>query len=309
MTYTFEFVRRAARNRALWLIALGSSLYACNATDQLTGNSETPTDPSSATPAEPEFSTTFAGGISMGTWNQPTSVWGSRFNGGLRTIGTNALLSELKAIKAKGGKIVLSFVGNQRNFKTNGHFDMNKWKNLVARYKNINFGSYITDGTVIGQVMLDEPNDPHNWGGRPVTNSQLEEMGKFSKSIWPNLATLVRTEPSYLGGGHRYVDGAWAQYVARKGNVGDYIKKRVSDAQRYGLSLVVGLNIRKGGPGGRQMTPSQVSSWGSALLNTSYPCAFLSWEYASFVTSSSYANAFGILKNKAQSRATKSCRS
>jgi len=307
MSYNFEFVRRATRHRALWLIALGSTV-ACNATDQLTSNSDVPEAPGLATPAQPEFSTSFAGGIAMGTWNQPTTAWGSRYNGGLRSIGPSELRSDLAAIKSRGGKIMLSFVGNEKYFKTNGYFDMSKWKARVARYKNISFGSYITDGTIIGQVMIDEPNDPHNWNGRPVTPSQLEEMARYSKSIWPNLATLVRAEPSYVGSGHRYLDGAWAQYVYRKGPVADYIKKRVADAQHYGLSLVVGLNIRKGGPGGGAMSATQIASWGSTLLNTSYPCAFLSWEYGSMLSNTAIANAMTLLRRKAESRTSRSCR-
>src|SRR6478609_173752 len=99
MTYNFEFVRRASRHRALWLIALGSTV-ACNATDGLMSNNDTPTGvttPTTTTPADPSFSTSFAGGIPMGNWHQPISAFGSRFNGALLNIAPSYLRSNLAA--------------------------------------------------------------------------------------------------------------------------------------------------------------------------------------------------------------------
>jgi hypothetical protein len=184
---------------------------------------------------------------------------------------------------------------------------MNKWKARVDRYKGVNISSYINDGTIIGHLLIDEPNDPANWNGRPVTPATLEEMAKFSKSLWPNLPTLVRVAPGYLATNHRYLDGAWAQYLWRRGDVKKYIAQSVSDAQKRGLSLVVGLNVIHGGnPQGTKMTASEVETYGSALLSTSYPCAFLSWKYdAGYM--SSVGNALDKLRAQARNRPAKSC--
>ena len=110
---------------------------------------------------------------------------------------------------------------------------------------------------------------------------------------------------------HRYLDAAWAQYLSRRGNVDDYIRRVVADAQKRGWGWSSGSTSLKGGtPTARKMTPSEVESWGSALLSSSYPCAFISWQYNSgYLTSASAsADAMDALRRKAQNRGTKSCR-
>jgi hypothetical protein len=140
--------------------------------------------------------------------------------------------------------------------------------------------------------------------------STVEEMAKYSKSLWPTMATIVRAEPKHMGDNHRYLDAAWAQYLSRRGNVNEYIKDVVGDAQRKGLALVVGMNVLKGGsPNGTKMTASEVENWGSALLSSSYPCAFINWEYqGDYFSSSGIRSAMSALRRKAESRSTKSCK-
>jgi hypothetical protein len=169
---------------------------------------------------------------------------------------------------------------------------------------------YINDGTVIGHYIIDEPNDPANWGGREVPPSMVEELAKYSKQLWPNLPTIVRAEPKHMADNHRYLDAAWAQYLSRRGNVNEYVRDVVADAQRKNLGLVVGLNVLKGGtPNGTRMTASEVEDWGSALLSSSYPCAFINWKYTSdYMNSSGIRSAMSSLRRKAESRSSKSCR-
>jgi len=137
-------------------------------------------------------------------------------------------------------------------------------------------------------------------------------MARYSKQIWPKLPTVVRTESSYLAkwsGTYRYLDAAWAQYVHRKGDVDVFLSRNVADAKRKGLALVVGLNILKGGPNSSAMTASQVKTWGSRMLSSSYPCAFISWKYdAAYLSSSSMKEAMSMLRSKAQNRSTRGCR-
>ncbi|HEX6432979.1 MAG TPA: hypothetical protein VFZ87_01995, partial [Gemmatimonadales bacterium] len=219
---------------------------------------------------------------------------------------------ELSAIRARGGKVVLMLAGNERWYKSGGKFDMNKWKQRVSRYRGTNFSSFINDGTVIAHYLIDEPNDPVNWG-HPLSGATLEEMARYSKSIWPNLATVTRAEASYLAKfstQYRYLDAAWAQYVTRKGPPGDFIRRNVADAQKKGLALITGLNITKGGHNNSRMSASTIKSAGSTLLDSSYPCAFISWTYeASYLSNGSVRDAMRTLRNMAQNRGTKSCRS
>jgi hypothetical protein len=310
MAHSPKLLHRIARLRAALFATL--VLAACDSTEPLNPESSTHADGVGEDPAAaPEVaSVAFAGGIPFGTFGLPTSAFGSRFNGAHRNIWPSNLLSELRAIKARGGKVVLMFAGNQRHYKVGGRFSLTKWKARVNRFRGVNFGSYVKDGTIIGHYLIDEPNDRRNWGGKPVSPAVLEEMARYSKQLWPTMPTVVRAAPDYLGSNHRHLDAAWAQYLHRRGNPGDYVRKMVAAAQKRRLALIVGLNVLDGGtPNGTKMTASEVKSWGSALLSSSYPCAFISWEYnAKYLAPGSMKDAMSALRRKAQSRSHRSCR-
>lgn len=308
MTYLFKLARRTAHRRALPLL-FAAALAGCN-TDGLTNSGDDPAG--TPVPSTPEFATSFRGGIPFGTWALPTSYFGEVYNGAMRNIWPQELLDELAAIKSRGGKVILAFAGNEDYFQDgNDHFNLSMWKERVDRFKGINFNSYLDDGTIIGHYIIDEPNDPYNWGGQPVPGSMVETMAAYSKQLWPKLATIVRVEPRYLaqtGGPYKYLDAAWAQYTARKGDAGDYIAENVADAQKIGVALVTGLNIIKGSATQGEMSASMVQSAGSALLANSYPCAFLSWEYDErYLSRSDIKSAMSVLSQKAEAHPTRSC--
>jgi hypothetical protein len=322
MPHSFKFARRIGRFRAPVAVALLLSLAACNDDSFNPDRSATP-DPVDQLPADdgdaqavpvpgPELATSFAGGIPIGTFDQPTSEFGSRYNGAQRIIASTYMLTELSTIRARGGKVVLLLAGSQPHYLNADHtFSLSKWKARVDQYRKVNFSSFINDGTIVAHYLIDEPYDPRNFGGKPVPGATLEEMAKYSKSIWPSLKTVVRAEPYLIkwSGTYKALDAAWAQYLWRKGNVNDYIQRNVSTAKQMGLGLVVGLNLAHGGsPDGTWMTPSEVASWGSALLNTDYACAFISWEYnSSKLNEAAMRDAMSSLRRKAQSRASRSC--
>jgi hypothetical protein len=307
VTYTFKLSRRVARLRAPILAALVLALIGCDNTESFSPDAGTPPE-THATFA----SASFAGGIPIGIAAQPTSEFGERYNGALRNIWPQALLEELAAIKSRGGRVVLMFAGNPTHYQDGGgHFSLEMWKARVDRFKGVDFGSYVGDGTIIAHYLIDEPQDPVNWNGRPISGATVDEMARYSKQLWPGMATVVRAEPRQLSGGgnFRYLDAAWAQYVTRKGSATDYIRRNVAEAQNRGLGLIVGLNILKGGNNGSRMSASQVESFGSALLSSTYPCAFISWKYsASYLESGSMKSAMDALRRKAQSRGQRSCR-
>ena len=249
-------------------------------------------------------------GIPIGTFAQPMSAFGRTYNGGHQNFSPGSIVRELKAIRARGGRVVVAFSGSPKYYRENGHFSFEKWKSRVKRFKGINLSQFIQDGTIIGHYMIDEPNDPANWRGRPVSPATLERMAKYSKQLWPRMPTIVRVEPGYLGRNHHYLDAAWAQYLHRKGPVESFLRRNVSAAQDRRLGLVVGLNVLKGGsPNGTRMTASEVKKWGGALLNSSYPCAFISWTYnRSYLSSRGVGDAMRALRHKAESRSARSCR-
>jgi hypothetical protein len=320
MPHSFKLSRRIARLRAPCVAALIFTLVGCNSTDSLNPDSSSPaaaapTAGTLATPADPSFvSTSFVGGIPIGTFRQPTTEFGSMFNGAMRTIYPQFLLSELAGIKARGGKVALMFAGPEHYYKDGaGHFDLGKWKARIDRFNGVNFSSYIADGTIIGHYLIDEPQDPANWNRVPVPQATLEEMAKYSKQKWPTMATIVRTWPAYLAkwsGKYVALDAAWAQYAANRfPNMQDFINTNVSSAQSQHLALIVGLNMIDGGPNKGEMTASQVKTYGTALLSSAYPCAFLSWQYRpAYLASADMKAAMAALRSKAQAHASKTCR-
>jgi hypothetical protein len=323
MPHSFKLSRRLARFRAFAAVALLLGAAACD--DSLNPDRSTTADPidqgptigdgtetAAITPTAPQLSSSFAGGVPIGLFALPTSEFGGRYNGALRNIAPEQLVSQLSAIRSRGGKVLLMMAGSQPYYKnSDGTFSFSKWKARVDRFRRININSYISDGTVIGHYLIDEPYDPRNWGGRPIGGSTVEDMAQYSKNIWPSLKTVVRAEPDLIkwSGTYRALDAAWAQYLWRKGDVNDYIRKNVAAAKDMGLGLVVGLNVYKGGnPNNSWMSPTEVVNWGSALLNSGYACAFISWQYGpDQINSSAMRDAMSTLRRKAENSPQRSC--
>ena len=319
----YKLSLRSTRLGACVLSAGLLALGACDANDLLEPQAEAPLEAAdTAADLEPGLEVVAiddtllasAGsrrGIPMGHFAQPVSTFGRLYNGGHQNFSPGTVVQQLSAIRARGGRVVVAFSGSPKYYRTNGYFSFEKWKSRVSRFRGINLSQFVRDGTIIGHYMIDEPNDPANWHGRPVPPSMLEQMARYSKQLWPNMPTIVRVEPGYLSRNHRYLDAAWAQYLHRKGPAESFIRRNVSAAQQRRLGLVVGLNVLKGGsPNGTRMTPGEVKSWGSVLLNSSYPCAFVNWTYdRRYLGSRGMSDAMMTLRRKAENRSSKSCRS
>jgi hypothetical protein len=321
MTQTCQLPPWLARLRALLLAALFFTLGSCGRTEPLTQPHDVGDGSIAVGSESPSLAIAWAGGIPFGLFALPTNQLGSTYNGVVRNAriwvelgGPGNLNTQLAAIKSKNAKVFLQLTGHHQYYlDSDGHFSLTKWKDRLNLFKSINFSSYITDGTIIAHYLIDEPNDPKNFGGRAVSPATVEEMAKYSKQLWPGMATVTRVESSYLAswsGSYQYLDAAWAQYVTRKGDVFDFINRNIADAQKKGLALVTGLNVEKGASGYR-MSPTQIKTFGSALLSSSYPCAFVSWEYdglEDYLATTAVKDAMKFLRAKAQNRAFKTCR-
>ena len=158
----------------------------------------------------------------------------------------------------------------------------------------MDLSSYIADGTLLGHFLLDEPFDPTNWGGQTLTFAEVESAAQFSKELFPTMTTMIRAHPNWLAGYSgtwRYLDAAWAQYSARKGDVNNYISYNVTSAKAEGLGLIIGLNTLDGGDGSSgipgtyagayAMSATEIRNYGKVLATNSYVCAFMMWKYDS----------------------------
>jgi hypothetical protein len=324
MDHMFQLVGRGAPLRALLFVTLAAGLGGCDAADRLTSTSDEPgttsVEASSAPEAVSFASSSFKGGIPFGVYHLPMAKYGSVYNGSLANISPSELLMYLQAARRSGTRVLLSLPGSEVTFlDSHHHFSMTKWKQRVNRFRGIDFASYVKDGTIIGHYIMDEPHDPSNWGGRVVPLADIEEMARYSKQLWPNMATIVRSSPEYLQGRKfKYLDAAWAQYTSRFGSVQAFIQSYARGARAAGLGLVVGVNQlaggTKGGPTGfvsgkYAMTASQLESFGSALLNEPHVCAFISWKFDQrYMDRADVRAVLSRLAQKARNHAPKSCR-
>lgn len=287
----------------LWFVHIG-----CSGTDHLTGDSSV-----TASAATVAVASAGGSGIPFGTFAPPLTLYGSTYTGGHLNPGApDSLLSRLAVIRSAGARVVVTFVGGAPNYtNADGTFNLDLWKARVDRYRNVDFSSYVSDGTMIGNYLVDEPDCSMCWGGQSIAQQTVEAMAEYSKSIWPTLPTVVRTEPTWLqayAGQYVYLDAGWAQYVLRKGEINTYLANNVAAAESEGLGLIVGLNVLKGGSNQTSLTASQVKTFGSVLLGSPYACAFISWRYdAAYFSAPDIYSAMEFLSKKAKRHPTSSC--
>jgi hypothetical protein len=323
----------AARRRA---VAAGLLVLCVACADDSAGPSSTtaklPADPV----ASPVESTDLAAvvmdtrssrpGIVFGTFNMRNQYLNNVHTGWMNDgpLEPSNILSWLSGARAKGGRAVIKLSKGRDSYVKNsdGTFSLTKWKSLVNSYRNVNLGPYISDGTIIGHYLIDEPHRTSRWGGKAISQATLEAMAKYSKELWPQMTTFVRVAPSYLASAsvtYRYLDAGWTQYTAGKGDATNWVNAETAAAKRKGLGLVVGMNVINGGNGSSNirgsrsgkwsMSASEIRKYGSAMLGQSYACAFFSWQHnTEYYGRSDIKSAMADVSAKARSHVKTSCR-
>jgi len=243
------------------------------------------------------------------------------FSGAVRGLHRDHPVLDLEHARRTGTRVLVAMAGSESEYKdANGHFDLAKWKLRVDRFKQVDFAPYVADGTVIGHLIMDEPEDPTNWNDKLVTRDEIEEMARYSKQLWPSMAAIIRGWPAYLKGyPFKNLDAGWAQYHVRFGDIHAFIQSNVRDAKASNLALIMSVNLLSGGgkdeglPGYHKdkyaLNPSQLRAWGNAIMDEPYICAFLSWQYhEGYFTRSDIKPILDDLADRARSRPKKLCR-
>jgi len=265
-------------------------------------------------------------GIAFGTYNMPTSYLDSIHTGSMLggPLSPSNIVSVLTATRSKGARLVLKLCKGRDSYVKNadGTFSFTKWKALIDQYRSVNLEPFISDGTILGHFLIDEPHRTVKWGGKIIPQSTIEAMAAYSKEIWPAMPTLVRVVPSWLATApvtYRHLDAGWLQYAAGKGEVTQLATAEVAAAKGLGLGLVVGVNLLNGGdgsskmPGSRageyEMTATELRKYGTALLNQSYACGFYMWNHdLDYYERSDMKTAMAELSVTAKAHAKTSCR-
>ena len=265
-------------------------------------------------------------GLVFGSWDMESSYLSSVHTGWAQggPLDPSNILSRLSGARSKGGRVVIKLCKGRDSYVKNadGTFSLTKWKSLVSRYRNVNLGPYINDGTIIGHYLIDEPHRATRWGGKVISQATLEEMAKYSKQLWPSMTTFVRVVPSWLASSsvtYRHLDAGWLQYASGKGNASKLVSAETSAAKKKGLGLMVGLNVLDGGDGSSRiagtkkgkyaMSATELRTYGSALLAESYVCGFFNWQHNStYYGRTDVKSAMAELSKKAKAHAKTGCR-
>jgi hypothetical protein len=286
-------------------------------------------------PAAVTYSGTPFGPIDL--WNSSTTVkWGpAPFTGTQNYTDAFGVITQINAARTKHQRLILSMTGGpSTRYTTNGKFDMTKWKNRMNTYNTSAIKSAIaagvSDGTVIGNQLIDEPETPR-WGGN-ITKATLDAMASYGKNMFPSLPMGVNHgPPSYKWrSSERYhvVDYVLYQYNwwVTTGNITAWRTAVLDRARIDGVRPVFSINILDGGvqdrtgtydcagTGGKgtywpncRMTPTQVTTYGKALAP--YGCAMQMWRYdGTFMSKSANVTAVKSVASLAASLAKKSCR-
>jgi len=266
------------------------------------------------TPARPHE------GIPFGSWHLPLTQYGS-FSGDVLGLHRDHPVADLEHARRTGTRVLLAMAGSEFQYRNEqGHFSLEKWKKRIDRFRSVDMSSYVADGTIIGHLIMDEPDDPGNWAGKTVTNSEIEEMARYSKELWPSMPAIIRGWPALLKNyPFKNLDAAWAQYHIRFGDLNTFIQSNVRDAKASNLALIMSVNVLAGGgkndglPGyhsGRYaLNPSQLRTWGNAIMDETYICAFLSWKYnEAYFSRPDIKSILGDLAERARNRPKKACR-
>jgi hypothetical protein len=317
MTHTFKLSRRTARFRAASVITLLALVGACNSPD-LTEPTPTDAPSTAADPAlDPSFAYTSstAPGNLFGLSGPPTDQYAytTKWTGALKQyVPSSWALNDLYTAKQYGARVVAGLAGGRSSYKNaDGTFSMSKWKYNIDKWRSVSaLTTYISSGTLMAHYLVDEPNWAGGWGGKAITRTQLQEMARYSKSIWPNLATTVRVRAGYLVGySWPYLDFAWAQWegplhVPSYGMTPEQFRDReITDAKKAGVNLIFGLNYLDGGGGSSkiagtynltyvknrwQMSAAEIKRVGTVLAAASYGCGVVNWAWSKNYPAYSY---------------------
>jgi hypothetical protein len=268
-------------------------------------------------------------GVPFGMFDLPLELYRTPITGAARAVSRDQVGAVLRAARAGKVRLVLNLGGGKDNNRgPDGGFDLAQWKSRIDQYRDVDFAPYVEEGLILAHLLVDEPYAEQSWGGREISQAVVEEMARYSKSIWPTLPTVVRAPPTWLAeGGATYhdLDIAWAQW-AGAGRGGDwptpeeFRDANVAYAKRLGLGLIVGANQLNAGDGSSgvlgtkesprnwEMSAAELTRVGTLLVETPYACAFVSWRYdAEFEARSGIRTALDSIAAVARTRGGTSC--
>ena len=269
-------------------------------------------------------------GIPFGEFGLRPEQFRPPYTGAVLPVSRSRVGAVLREGRAGKLRLVLNLAGSGSHYRNlDGTFDLAQWKSWIDTYRDVDFAPYVEEGLVLAHYLMDEPGAVKTWGGQRVSRADIEEMARYSKSIWPTLPTTVRATPGWLGAGdttYRSLDVAWAQWAGPHHGAGtgltpaQFRDENVARAKQLGLGLIFGINYLDGGDGSSgvqgtsdhpqwwQLSPAELLEVGTLLVQAPYACALLSWRHdAAFESRPEVRAALDSIAAAAAARGGTSC--
>ncbi len=264
------------------------------------------------------------------------------FNLSIGTYSSSNILERIEVARSQRKKLILGMTGgSHEQYKTDGVFDITKWRAKMQTYNTAAIkaavAAGVADGTIIGNNVMDEPHNTahdNSWGPKgTMTKARVDDMCSYVKAMFPTLPAGVvhphdvfEPEKSY-----RVCDFIVSQYSHRKtmGDIQQFRDEALAMGRRDGHAIAFSLNIMDGGiqaardglwncptttTGDRgtyepncRMTATQVREWGKVLGAAG--CGLTMWRYDSnFMTKTENQEAFRAVASYRATMPAKSCR-
>jgi hypothetical protein len=250
--------------------------------------------------------------LPFGMFQAPIDEYGAGWTGALYRADPKRIVRQLDRAAQAKMRIIVSLTSSAKSKNADGTFSLTKWKAQVDAYRSLGLASYVTSRTMYAHYLVDQPNCASCWGGRAIAWSTVEEMARYSKSVWPGLATTVRAAPSVLAGASfrwSYLDAGWAQYTTRRGDARAFVSSEAAAAKAEGLGLILGVNfLQAAGGSSAPMSAAQIKQVGTALAKESSACALVGWKYdGRYLGQSGIRQALDSVAKVARSRNAAAC--
>jgi hypothetical protein len=268
-----------------------------------------------------------------GLWKDATTLKSYRapFSTSLNYTSPTTLIKQIAIARTYNQRLILAMTGGGHEpYKTDGKFDMGKWRRRMDLFNRSDIKAAVAQGVRDGIIqmnnIMDEPN-VKSWGG-VMTKAKLDDMARYVKRIFPSLPVAVAVIHTWRPT-ERYqaVDVIIPQYSWYMGSISTWKSNAIKAARLNGTSIAFALNIINGGIQNRstgkcpltttggygtrwptcRMTATQVRDWSKLLGSGS--CSMIMWRYDdTFMSKDANRRAFRDASAYLKTTSKRSCR-
>jgi hypothetical protein len=229
-----------------------------------------------------------AAGFAAGLTRWPAELYCSGpASAAMQALEPHALLDRIQLAARCGIRLVI--VPPRRLLTTNGPtvgaFSVDSAKRLMDRYAVALPADTLRKyrATILGLNLADDYNCTRCWGGTTITQAQIAEWATYAREKLPGVPLGVRMTPDWVADYPALapkLDYAWAQYNTRRGDARAYYDNAAAIAQRLGLRVVMGVNVKDCyGVGTSACSAADLVRFVTMAVSHPASCAFIGWRY------------------------------